>query len=189
MNIKSHAACRLFVRILFALLGCGPIGAARSQGLTASDAQIKAAFVYNVAKFVEWPPPSFTSPAAHLQLCVAGRGPLPNLLSELDGKTVQGRQLNVQLHASSFDPIACHIVFFATGAASPPADVLKALKGLAVLTVSDIGGFVEQGGILELVLGDGRLQFDVNLSAAQQGNLRLSVQLLKLARNAKGTPK
>jgi hypothetical protein len=186
MHINSPAPWRLLAALLAALLACGWIGAARGQRLAASEEQLKAAFTYNLAKFVEWPPASFASPAAPLRLCVAGRGPLPGVLFELDGKNVQGRELRVQQIGNTFDPGACHIVFVAAGAEMAFRDMLKQLRESAVLTVSDTSGFVEMGGVVELVLGEGRLQFDVNLSAARKAQLRLSANLLNLARNKKG---
>jgi len=189
MDFNAATTRRLVLLCLATLLACGCMGVARGQGLAASEAQVKAAFTYNLAKFVEWPAASFASPTAPMRLCVAGRGQLPALLAELDGKNVQGRELHVQPVGNSFDPAACHIVFVTSGAEVPFRELAKVLKGLAVLTVSDSGGFVEQGGVIELAHGDGRLQFDVNLGAAQQANLRLSAHLLKLARNTKGAQK
>lgn len=186
MDIVSPLRWRLLVGCLAVLLACGCTGAARGQGLAASEVQLKAAFTYNLAKFVEWPAASFASPAAPLRLCVAGRGALPSLLSELDGKSVQGRELRVQSIGHAFDPAACHIVFVAAGGEMPFRDMLRQLKESSVLTVSDTGGFVDLGGIIELVQGEGRLQFDVNLDAAQKASLRLSANLLKLARNRRG---
>jgi hypothetical protein len=177
---------RAIVRLLAALLACTAIGDARPQGRDASEAQLKAAFAYNLARFVEWPAASFPSATAPLRLCVSGRGALPNLLAELDGKTVQGRDLAVLLAGNAFDPATCHIVFFAAGADHGALELLRRVKDSSTLTVSDAPGFVEQGGAVELVQADGRLQFDVNLAAVRKAGLRLSANLLKLAHARKG---
>jgi len=186
MPIKSSCIRRALACCAPALISLVFIGVTRAQGLSASEAQVKAVLVYNFAKFVEWPQAKFSGPASPVHLCVAGRGPAAHLLAELDGKGVQGRELRVQSVGAALDPAACHLLFIIAGNDISIGDILKKLKTAPVLTVSDSSGFAEAGGVIEIVQGEGRMQFDINLGAAQQANLRLSSHLLKLARNRKG---
>ena len=158
------------------------LGTARSQSPTASEYQVKAAFLYNFAKFVEWPPSSFSSPSAPLQICVYGRDPfgeeLRNITSE---KMVNGHKLEVHRAMNLEQARKCHILFVAFSGA-PVKSILESLRGASVLTVGDCQGFAEQGGMINFELVDGRIQFEVNRKAVDEAGLKISSKLLSVAK-------
>lgn len=164
----------------------GSLHAMGAQTDGAGEAQLKAAFVYNFARFVEWPAASFNDAGDRLQLCVAGQGPVARLLPELEGRTAQGRELQVRSISSTTEAKACHMIFVSGVGEPRVADVLQVARGLAVLTVSDVSGFADAGGVIGLVRVDDRLQFEINLIAARARGLKVSAHLLKLARTVKG---
>lgn len=152
-----------------------------------SAAEIKAAFVFNFAKFVEWPERAFPDPHSPIQLCVAGDG-LDGHLSRLDGKEAQGRPLRVRA-LDQYEPTAgCHILVLANGPGER-AQRLQSLGHSAVLTIADSGDFPREGGMIGLFVIANRVQFSVNLGAAQGAGLKLSSRMLQLAYSIQeGTP-
>ena len=147
-----------------------------------ADTQIKAAFLVNFAKYAEWPAASFATPGAPLKLCIVGRDPFGDTLRPV---TVGGRPLSIERAVSDDALKTCHIAFISESEDRRLPRILALLRGEPVLTVSDIDGFAESGGMIELVLADGRMRFDINLAAANASKFRLSSQLLKLARSVR----
>lgn len=148
-----------------------------------SDAKVKAAFVYQFIKFVEWPPPAFASAAAPIQLCLLG-GPDPFLaaLADIEGRSAQGRNIHVRRLPAGSDAQACHLLVVGESEGLQPLAPLLADRSTGRLTVSEIPGFAAAGGMIGLLVESNRVRFEINLPAAQRAELRLSSQLLKLAR-------
>ena len=175
--MKRARLIRLGLRVATVLLlVAGPPPGAR--GDTVEDSTVKAAILFNVARFTEWPAASFGSDAAPLVLCIVGADP-DGAMERLDGKTLKGRPLRVR-------PVAdgglrtCHIAY--VGPDHPdPRDVVKAAEQFTVLTVSDTDRFARKGGMIGLVNEGGKIRFEINLKATQQAGIKLSSQLLKLA--------
>jgi hypothetical protein len=142
---------------------------------------VKAAYLYNFAKFVEWPPGAFASADAPLLICIAGDNPFGDALATLSGKTVESHPVEVRPIPAATGLEKCHIVFIGRAEQGRFKTVLAKLARLPILTVSDIGGFAQAGGMIGLVEADQRIRFDINLAITHQANLKLSSQLLKLA--------
>jgi len=149
--------------------------------------EVKAAYLFNFARFTEWPSPQ----EGPIQLCLLGHDPFGSALSGLEGRPVQGRTMHVRRGIAVGDIPGCHIVFISDSEERRvPLDV-RVANTYPVLTVSDIEGFTDSGGMIGLYLSDQRVQFDVNLAALRAANLKLPAQVLKLARqvvNARGQP-
>jgi hypothetical protein len=164
-------------------LGILLLSGARAQSPAAGEYQVKAAFLFNFAKFVEWPPTSFPDASAPLRICVFGRDPfgeeLRNITSE---KTVNGRKLEVNQVVDLQLARTCHIIFIASSETAQLKRILESLRGTNALTVSDAKGFTEQGGMINFVLENDRVQFEVNRKAAEQAGLKISSKLLSVAK-------
>jgi hypothetical protein len=144
-----------------------------------SEYAVKAAFLYNFAKFVEWPERTFLDAADPIALCVLGENPFGTLLEDaVRDKTVNGRRIAVREAKTLSAAAGCHIVFLASGSLE---EHLGALVGSPVLTVSDAESAVERGAIIGLKLEERRVRFEVNLNSAKKARLKLSSQLLKIA--------
>lgn len=143
---------------------------------SANEATVKAAFVYNFAKFVEWQ----TDASNSVKICLAGvDNELAATMTGLEGKTVQSRAVSVRRDTRAGDLEACNILVVGPDGRS----VAESARGRAgLLTVSDVRGFAASGGIIELFVEDGRMRFEINTRAAQRAGLRISSQLLKLAK-------
>lgn len=143
-----------------------------------SEAAVKAAFVYNFAKFVEWPANASANNA--ITLCVAGTRPeLAASLAELAGKAVQGRSLAVKNNANAADLGTCQVLYLGSDARAL-AGVARGRAGL--LTVSDMPGFAQSGGMIGLFSERDRIRFEINPRSADAAGLKVSSQLMKLAK-------
>jgi hypothetical protein len=159
------------------------LGDTRAQSPTTGEYQVKAAFLFNFAKFVEWPPSSFPDASAPLRICVLGRDPFGEELRNITkDKTVSGRRLEVDQVVDLRVARTCHILFIASSEKAQMKQILASLRGTDALTVGDTKGFVEQGGMINFVLENSRVQFEVNRKAAEQGGLKISSKLLSVAR-------
>ncbi|MEW6764292.1 MAG: YfiR family protein [Pseudomonadota bacterium] len=151
--------------------------------LPAPEPEVKAAFVYNFIRFAEWPASAFPSPGAPIQLCLLGStDPLLDALANIDGKSARGRPVRVQSLSKLKDAGACQVLVVGESEKRKMHVALASAAASATLTVSEIDGFAEAGGMIGLVRDIDRIQFEVNLQSAQQAGLQLSSQLLKLAR-------
>lgn len=147
----------------------------------------KAAFVLNFSKFTEWPDAAFTAPDSALQLCLKNDvSEIGRALLMLDGRPVGARKVSVRHLNRNDSHEGCHILFVEQDALATFKAQVDGMSGYPLLTISDSKGFARHGGVIELVSSDTRLGFEVNLDAANHAGLRLSSQLLALARITKG---
>jgi hypothetical protein len=150
---------------------------ARAQG--APEAALKAAFVYNFAKFTDWP--HETGAAGPLKLCVLGDPAVADALdATVKGHPIGGRDVAVS-RASPDQLRGCHMLYLAALDNKRLSQVLDDVKGAAVLTVSDLDRFAQNGGIAGLFVEAGKMRFAINVEAAQRAGLRISSRLLGLA--------
>jgi hypothetical protein len=145
------------------------------------EAEVKAAFVYNFGKFVDWP--AMDPGERSFAICVLGRADaFQKAVMTLAGKQVQGRTVAIRSVRRAEDAADCRIAVVGESEARRVDSILAALDRQPVLTVSDIEGFAAAGGMLGLVLADERVAFEVNTAAARRAGLRLSAQLIELGR-------
>lgn len=174
---------RLFtVPLVLAVLGV-PVAWAAPP---ASEATVKAAFVYNFAKFAEWPAEAFASAQEPIRLCLYGnQDPFLAALAGMDGKPAHSRSIRVQKVSRPLDFNGCHVVAIAESETRQLVDTVLAAEGQGAMTVAEIEGFADAGGTIGLLVDNERVHFEVNLEAARRANLKLSSQLLKLARKVR----
>lgn len=149
----------------------------------AQERLLKAAFIYNFAKFTDWPSNAFDNSTSPLHLCVLGHDDLSGELRRLTGRSVKGRSLSVlQLDGKTL-PERCHMAYIAT----PEGRRLASqLSEQAVLTISQMPRFSRSGGIIELYNHDGKVRFNINRATAQRAGIHISSRLLKLAHRVDG---
>jgi hypothetical protein len=138
--------------------------------------QVKAAYLFNFVKFVDWPANASPGP---ITICVVGRNPFGTALDDTTlGETVDGRSV-VARTVTGVGP-GCHVAFVPQGV--NPAAALRAARMLPVLTVGEASGFIENGGIINFVLDAGAVRFEIDQQAASRVGLQISSRLLRLAR-------
>lgn len=166
-------------RLAAACLGLAAGCPAWAQPRVAAEAELKAAFIYRIALFVEWPAEGTTS-GTPFQFCVLGSDAAwTAAFASLESKKVQGRSVApVRLLPRAEDVRGCQVVF------SPDREGRRApAVAVGVLTVGDGEGFAPSGGVIGFVREGAQLRFDINRDAAARQQLRLPVELLKVARN------
>lgn len=150
---------------------------------TLSEYQVKAAYLFNFLKFVEWPSDAFGDPLAPFVIGVVGEDPFGNALPQVVlGKTVQGRDLVVHVYRPGEDFRNAHILFVSASEKKKFSAILATLHGSSALTVSDAPGFLNAGGMIQFLNEDGRIRFGINVDAASRARLKMSSKLLSLAK-------
>jgi len=171
-----YVAATLVASALAALPAPAP-GA--SEFAAPTEYQVKAAFLYNFAKFVEWPD---AQPRAPFVIGVLGDDPFGPVLDQtVTGKTVLSRPLAVRRLADAADAPQVDILFIAASERARLPEVLRRLRGANVLTVGDTENFVGRGGMVGFRIAGNTVRFDINLREATRAGLRISSQLLRLA--------
>jgi len=160
------------------LLGALVLAGARGQSM--DEYRVKAAFLYNFAKFVEWPPETFQSPNDPIVICTLGYDPYRRALEEtVREQTVQGRTFFVRQVKDVEQANTCQILFVSASERRRAETILPGLKA-GVLTVGETAGFAAEGGVINLRTEDGRVRLEVNVAAAERAKLRISSKLLSL---------
>ncbi|MEO8662099.1 MAG: YfiR family protein [Bryobacteraceae bacterium] len=143
---------------------------------------VKAAFLYNFARFVEWPPGTFHKPEDRFAICVLGEDPFGRALEDtIAGKTLEGRLFRVARIRDAAHAAGCQILFIGSSEQKQLAEIVSALPATGILTVGEMRGFATSGGIINFVLNDGRVRFQINRRPAAKANLQISSRLLSLA--------
>ena len=138
--------------------------------------ELKAAYLYNFVKFIEWPA---ATRAGALTICTAGADPFAGSLDQIvRGDTVNGRPIATRTIPSP--QTGCDVVFVPRGVA--PGEFLRATRTAPVLTVGESPDFIAQGGIINFVRDAGTVRFEIDQGAARRANLQISSRLLRLAR-------
>lgn len=173
-NVVSAVTATIVVVVVIA-------GAVRAD--SALEYRVKAAFLYNFAKFVDWPQGAFVSDEAPVRLCLVGGDPFGAVLDRtLKGRTVNGRNVVVHRNQDAQTLGRCHITFVGQDTGEPLARVMQRVGTTGVLTVGESDAFYDLGGIIRFLVEDGKVRFDVNAGEAEGASLKVSSQLLKLAR-------
>ena len=172
--------------ILSCVLFAGLWLRAQAQQPKASEFQVKAAYLYNFGRFVEWPDQNSPDKSEAFEICVLGSDPFgPTLDATLAKETIAGKSVTAKRISKPQEIDSCRIVFISSSEQGHLKEVLAALDKTSVLTVSDIPGFSERGGMIGFILDGDRVRFDVNLASAQDARLTLSSELLKVATNVR----
>lgn len=142
---------------------------------------LKTAFVYNFARFISWTDGSERSDNP-LRIRVTPADAVQTVRASLAGKTVRGRPLLVEALPEAPEQADCHILFITTTDRSAARRALATVKGRSVLTVGHVPGFCQMGGIINFYMRGSTLRFEINRKAAERAGLRISSDLLRLAR-------
>jgi hypothetical protein len=162
---------------------------AEAQSQPLSESQIKAGFLFNFTKFVEWPSEAFGDTGVPIVLGVVGNSPVTELLIEAAaGKTVNGRAVIVQRFKEGQDPRTCHILFVTSSQERHAPQILERLKGSPILTVSETSGFAQSGGMINFIVEENKVRLEINLDATARARLKISAKVIAVARLVTGEP-
>jgi len=155
-----------------------------AQSSAPSQLDVQAVYLFDFAKFVRWP-----EGAEHgtLTICVAGQKAYADTLTRLvKGEHINSRPVAVRMAPTPADVAGCDILFVGVSVKDQEPALLAAVEGKPVLTVSDIPGFLDSGGIIQFLVIDKRVRFSVDLHSATHSGIGLSSELLKVAVKVNG---
>jgi hypothetical protein len=156
---------------------------ASAETAPVGEYELKAAFLYNFTKFVDWPERAWPNPREPLQLCVLGKDPFGEVLDRtVEGTEVREHPLVVRRIESTRQAHGCHVVFVGADPESHLSRVLRDLADEGALTVGEADRFTAEGGMIAFRREGNRIRLEINVDAVQRAGLRMSSELLKLAR-------
>ncbi|MCU1256437.1 MAG: putative transrane protein [Candidatus Angelobacter sp.] len=184
-NAAKHRFCA--AHVLLAMILCLPGATASAQMRSADEDQVKAAFLLNFGKFVEWPATAFTDHTDLFRICISGAADVANALGVLAiGQKLNGRAVSV-MPIDHHQPLKqCHMLFIGNVPGKERKSLLAEAKGTYAFTVAEEKDFTDEGSMLGLVNTDNRLSFEINQQLAEEAGLKVSSKLLSLAKIVRG---
>ena len=174
MDVLIFQKRRLFAFGIAALVA---LASAAAWGAL-SESDVKAAYLYNFARYVTWPADAFRSPEEPIRICIVGDDSFRDLLrGVVADKRVGDRPVSAESRGGVGESKGCHILFVGDARAG----AVSTLSGRSVFTVSDSEGFAAEGGIANFVLVGNKVRFEINTSAVEKAGLQVSSRLLRVA--------
>jgi hypothetical protein len=152
--------------------------------------RVKAAFLYNFIKFIEWPQ-NKVSDKDTISICVIGENPFKKAFGPIKDKQIGNKKIAIKLYknleelktSDQIDNIRkCHVLFICSSEKKQFKEIFNLIKGHSVLTVSDTEGFLDSGGMINFMIEEQKVCFEINNYSAKQAKLNLRSQLLRLAK-------
>ncbi|HKQ86973.1 MAG TPA: YfiR family protein [Candidatus Acidoferrales bacterium] len=164
-----------------------PIALFAAQRGRPTQYDVEAVYLYQFGKFVQWPTASV--PTEPFSICVMGRDPFAQTLDNtIAGETIGQAPLKADRVDTIDDAKYCRILFISASEDARLEEILNRIGKAPVLTVSDVPGFIARGGMIQFVVQDNRVRFEINVATAKQAGLTMSSQLLKVAAAVRGAP-
>ena len=199
-NIGLNSAMRTLtsaksvaVILCFCVIFMGVIGGMVIRPAEASDEEskrgeygIKAAFLYNVLQFIEWPDDKNISAGSTINICILGDDPFDDTIDFFQQETIGNRKLVIKRLRIQKHIRDCQVLFISSSEKGNIEHILTTVKGLNVLTVGDTEGFSQRGVLMNFYLEKNRVRFEINLNSLRLSGLRISSKVLQLARIIKG---
>jgi hypothetical protein len=159
-----------------------PLGLARAQLAPAPEASVKAVFIYNFTRFVDWPEEAFTSASAPFIIGVTGEEPLgPALLAAVAGEMVGNHPIKVHTLMAGTKLKECHLLYMSTKDTERATQLLGMLGQQPILTVGEAEAFCRQGGMIRFLTRNNKIRLEINPAAVRAGGLGISSKLLQVA--------
>jgi hypothetical protein len=176
MRLRATPILALVTAMLLAFSG------GRAQDAPPSEYRLKAAFLFNFAKFVEWPPEAFAETNSPFVIGVLGDSPFGEELAQtVGGKDINAHPITLQTFRVAAEATNCHLLFVSTSEQKRLLEIIPRLRGAAILTVGETERFIEAGGMINFVSENHKIRFQINDDAAKGARLKISSKLLSLA--------
>lgn len=180
--LRKSGMISLCFFILFIDILAISVAHSNAQDTKRGEYEVKAAFIYNFLKFIEWPDKVFTDNPFTMNLCIVGENPFGNAINSYQGDKVSNRTIAIKKSESLQDIRNCHVVFISRSEKDRIQQIMKALRGSNILSIGDTDTFEKQGVIINFSIVENKVRFNINVNAARQSGLRISSKLLKLSR-------
>jgi hypothetical protein len=185
---ETGRRARVASRAGFALLCLFQTLAMGAEGAISREYEIKAAFLFNFTRFIEWPMESFADPASPIVIGVIGNDPFGAALANIvQGRRVNGRAIVARSISSDEDARATHLLFVGLTREEDVARLMQTLAGFPVMTVGETAEFAAEGGAITFVRQGDKVRFEINTASAARAHVRISAQLEKLATAVRGS--
>jgi hypothetical protein len=182
-SVLAGLTAFVIVGILFGVSGLS------AQKSKPQEYEVKATYLYNFARFVEWPSSSAAAKNDSFAICVLGQDPFgPALDAIVAGESIDGKAALAKRVSKPQDAVSCRVLYISSSEDSRLKEDLAALDKSGVLTVSDIPQFSRRGGMIQFVLDGNSVRFEVNLTIAESAGLTLRSELLKVAVTVRRNP-
>jgi len=179
-----HLSQPMALLVAWMLAGASCLNAQKSNP---TEYEVKAAYLYNFGRFVEWPAKA-SAASEYFSICVLGGDPFGATFdATIAGESINGKKVVVARITKPQDAASCRILFISSSEESRLKEILATLDKTSVLTVSDISQFTRRGGMIQFLTEANRVRFEVNLTIAEHAGLTLSSQLLKVAVSVRRT--
>ncbi len=160
----------------------GVLFSAAARGQATDEYRVKAVFLYNFAKFVDWPPQAFKSPTDPIVIGVLGTNPFGDaLVATAAGKTIGGRGFQVREVTDAQQAAACQILFITASERKRAAWLINQIGNAGILIVGETDSFTADGGVINFKIEGGSVRLQINVEAARRQQLHISAKLLSLA--------
>lgn len=181
MELLSPRRRSLLAGAVVLLAACLPAAAPGRAQETASEQELKAAYLYNFAKFVEWPEGTFESPASPLNVCVFGEDPFGRTLDGLiQGEKADGHSLAALRPDRIAELRSCHVLFVSSSERGRLGEILASVRDKNVLTVGEGEEFLRRGGMIAFVREKSKVRFIIEKEAVGQAAFKVSSRLMAL---------
>jgi hypothetical protein len=185
-GIIARRGFAMTVAALAALCGVtflqsGALADRAADQTSAREYLVKAAFIFNFAKFTEWPADAFADAASPLRVCVLDQDPFGDVLKAIEGRNIGDRKIAIARMSRMQNVGHCHLLFTGRSERERLAQILDDIGDHPVLTVTDAPKFASDAGIINFKVVGGKVRFAINLGAAERARLKLSSRLLSLA--------
>jgi YfiR/HmsC-like len=190
LQCSPHSRRGFWVRLAALVISLSyVIPISQTQQSRPTEYQVKAAYLYNFGKFVDWSTTGAAVKDDSFAICVLGQDPFgPTLDATLAKQSIEGKNVVARRITKPQEALSCRILFISSSEDRQLNGILAALNGAAVLTVSDIPQFSQRGGMIEFTVEGNNVRFEVNLKIAKNAGLTLSSELLKVAFTVRRNP-
>ena len=168
--------------VALALLLLLPLRAVRGDPEADQEYALKAVFLYNFCRFIDWPARAFGSPDDPMVIGVFGENPFGRMIENtVKGETLRGRRLRVEYYRRPSDLDRCHVLFVSASETNRADEIIAAVAGRSVVTVGETDSFLDRGGMIALTADQNRVRLRINPAALRAENLAASSKLLRVA--------
>jgi hypothetical protein len=186
---RAFARSRMFAVLTVILLLAGERRGFAADPQTLSEYQIKAGFLFNFTRFVEWPAKAFANDRSPIVVCTTGDSEVTELLTEAAaGKVVDGRAVLIRHIKVTEDLRECNLLFVTGAEERRMVWILDRVKGTNVLTVGEFPGFAKAGGMINFFIQENKVKLEINLDAATHADMKISAKLIAVSRLVSHNP-
>jgi hypothetical protein len=184
LSTKSHSGLKKTLALAFLMLTLLLVHSANTlaEPSIPNEYSVKAALIYSIIKFVDWPEQDKQITNNPLCIAVFGQDPFGSNIDMISSKTAKGRPIKIRRLQKIEEIRSCEVLFISSSEKLQLARIMKQLQNQPILTIADHGGFPQAGGMINLTTVNNKVQFEINNNAALRSRLRISSQLLKLAK-------